>query len=213
LCRTLAGVPGRHARLTEHPEPVDTASAAAAEAAAAATDAPPAAAHATAPDATALSTSRPLQTLPRGGIGGLYTRFEHLVHELGKFGIVGAVAYAVDLAIFNGLLSAGLEPLTSGTVSMAVAATVAFIGNRFWTWRDRERSGLHREYALYFTFNLGGLIIALTCLAISHYGLGAIWPVFTSQLADNVAKNLVGTALGTMFRFWSYRRFVFRSVR
>jgi hypothetical protein len=33
--------------------------------------------------------------------------------------------------------------------------------------------------------------------------------VFTSLLADNVSANLVGAALGTLFRFWSYRRFVF----
>jgi hypothetical protein len=30
-----------------------------------------------------------------------------------------------------------------------------------------------------------------------------------SPLADNISGQLVGTALGTLFRFWSYRRFVF----
>ena len=47
-------------------------------------------------------------------------------------------------------------------------------------------------------------LIALTCLFISHYALG-----FTSRLADNIAANGIGLALGTMFRFWSYRRWVF----
>ncbi len=32
-----------------------------------------------------------------------------------------------------------------------------------------------------------------------------------SQLADIISANVVGMALGTMFRFWSYRRFVFRT--
>src|SRR5262245_23165079 len=32
---------------------------------------------------------------------GVYTRFEHLFHELGKFGVVGIIAYAVDISIFN----------------------------------------------------------------------------------------------------------------
>jgi putative flippase GtrA len=95
---------------------------------------------------------------------------------------------------------------------MAVAATAAFIGNRFWTWRDRERSGLRREYTLYFIFNAIGLLIALACLAISTYGLGAIWPVFTEPLAENVSKQIVGGALGTVFRFWSYRNIVFRTA-
>jgi putative flippase GtrA len=147
------------------------------------------------------------------GWRGLYARFGHLLHELSKFGTVGAVAFVVDVTIFNVLLSKfGVETLTAGAISTAVSATVAFVGNRFWTWRDRERSGLHREYTLYFLLNAGGLLITLSVLALSHYGLGAIWPVFTGRIADNVAKNLFGTALGTFFRFWSYRRFVFRAV-
>jgi hypothetical protein len=49
-------------------------------------------------------------------------------------------------------------------------------------------------------------------LAISHYGLGQIWPALQSKLADNISGQLIGTALGTLFRFWSYRRFVFRGT-
>jgi putative flippase GtrA len=30
-----------------------------------------------------------------------------------------------------------------------------------------------------------------------------------SGLADNVSANVVGTILGTLFRFWAYRRWVF----
>ena len=50
-----------------------------------------------------------------------------------------------------------------------------------------------------------GLLIALTCLAVSHYLLD-----FTSRLSDNIAANVVGLVLGTTFRFWSYRRWVFQ---
>lgn len=143
-------------------------------------------------------------------VGALLGRFEHLIRELGKFGIVGVVSYAVDLSVFNIALTGGVEPLTAKTISTVIAATVAFLGNRFWTWRHRERSGLGREYALYFIFNVVGLGIGLACLAISHYGLGGGWPVFRTRLADNISANVVGMALGTLFRFWSYRRFVFR---
>jgi putative flippase GtrA len=140
----------------------------------------------------------------------LLDRFGHLLHEIGKFGAVGVVAYVVDLGLFNLLVGAlGVERLTAKTLSTIVAATVAFIGNRFWTWRHRERSGMAREYALYFFFNAAGLGISLGCLAVSHYVLGAVWPVFKTLLADNVSANLVGAALGTVFRFWAYRRFVF----
>ncbi|WP_433083364.1 GtrA family protein [Dactylosporangium sp. CA-052675] len=134
----------------------------------------------------------------------LYARFEGLVREAGKFGTIGLITFLIDTGVYN-LLWGPLNTLVAGTISMAVAATCAFIGNRFWTWRDRARTDLRREYALYFLFNLVGLVIALSCLGISHYVFG-----FTSQLSDNIAKNGVGLVLGTLFRFWSYRQIVFR---
>jgi hypothetical protein len=41
-------------------------------------------------------------------------------------------------------------------------------------------------------------------LVLSHDLLG-----LTSRLADNISANVVGLALGTLFRYWSYQRFVF----
>jgi putative flippase GtrA len=154
------------------------------------------------------------QTEPAGPglLAALWQRFGHLVHELGKFGVVGSSTFVLDLTISNLLLNV-LGPFWSATVSMSVAATVAFLGNRFWTWRHRERSGLHREYVLYFAFNLGGLLISLACVWLTWSVLGHFWPAtFHSRLAYNVAKNGFGMALGTFFRFWSYRKFVFPEV-
>ena len=39
---------------------------------------------------------------------------------------------------------------------------------------------------------------------MSHYVLD-----LRSPLADNISANGVGLVLGTLFRFWAYRRFVF----
>lgn len=147
---------------------------------------------------------------PAAAARRLVARFQHLIREVGKFGIVGAVAYVVDFGLYNVLLAGQWETLTAKAAATAVAATVAFIGNRFWTWRHRERSGLAREYGLYFFFNAVGLGIGLACLAISHYGLGHLWPaVFQNTVADNISSLGIGMVLGTIFRFWSYRRFVF----
>ncbi|MEV1285800.1 GtrA family protein [Micromonospora sp. NPDC049679] len=148
--------------------------------------------------------------LKQGLLHALRDRFGHLFQELGKFGTVGGISFIVDITLFN-LFRSGLdmEVLAAKTLSTIVAASVAFVGNRFWTWRHRERSGLGREYLLYFVFNAIGLGIGLGCLAISHYGLGSAWSSFQTPLADNIAANVVGVALGTLFRFWAYRRFVF----
>jgi putative flippase GtrA len=106
-----------------------------------------------------------------------------------------------------------IESLVAKTISTVVAATIAFLGNRFWTWRHSERSNPARQYAMFFVLNGVGLGIALGCLGVSRYGLGAIWPgVFHTALADNIASFVVGMGLGTLFRFWSYRRFVFTNT-
>jgi putative flippase GtrA len=140
---------------------------------------------------------------------GLRVKLRALVREVGKFGTVGGISFAIDLAIFNVLLHAGVETLAAKTISTVLATTVAFAGNRFWTWRDRAHKHMARQYTTFFVLNAIGLGIGLSCLAISHYGLGQIWPALRTPLADNISGQLVGTAIGTLFRFWSYRRFVF----
>lgn len=141
----------------------------------------------------------------------MYEKFSKEIHELGKFGVIGAIAFVVDTIIFNiGLTTFDGQWLPAAVISTIVSATVAFIGNRFWTWRGRSSSGLHREYVLYAVFNVIGLLISLACLLVSRDLLGAWQPaVFHTRLADNIAKQGFGLVLGTMFRFWAYRRFVF----
>lgn len=133
----------------------------------------------------------------------LETRVRALFSELAKFGLVGLLSLGVDLLVFNVVLHLTDKPLTSKVVSTVIAATNAFFLNRHWSFKHRERTGLRREYALFAFLNAVGLAISLTCLGISHYVLG-----FESRLADNIAANGVGLVLGTTFRFWSYRRFV-----
>ena len=130
--------------------------------------------------------------------------------ELGKFGVIGLVAYIIDLTIFNVLRFAGGEgplydkPLTAKVISVLAATTFAYFGNRHWTFKDRSRSSFRRQYTLYFVFNAVGMIISLSCLWVSHYLLG-----FESALADNISANVVGLVLGTVFRFWGYHNWVF----
>ncbi len=142
---------------------------------------------------------------------GLPPAARRLVHEVAKFGTVGLVALVVDVGTFNLLRFAGGEgplygkPLTAKVISVVLATIVAYLGNRFWTYRNRRHNGYLREYVLFFVFNAIGLAIALTCLWISHYKLG-----LTSPLADNISANVIGLVLATSFRFWAYRTYVFQ---
>lgn len=148
-----------------------------------------------------------------GRVIDLYRRVENLVHEVMKFGIVGSFAFVIDVGLFNLLRYAGGEgplhdrPLTAKTISVVVATTFAYFANRHWTYRHRARSGLAREYVLFFAFNGIGLGIALACLGFTHYVLG-----LTSPLADNISANVIGMGLATVFRFLAYRTWVFRAL-
>lgn len=128
-----------------------------------------------------------------------------LYREMVKFGIVGAVAFVVDMGSFNilrhGLLSH--KPTTATIVSAILGTTVAWIGNRMWTFRHRRNRPAHHEAALFVGTNALAMGIQVGIVALTHYALG-----FQSVQADNVAK-LTGIALGTLFRFWAYRNFVF----
>lgn len=135
----------------------------------------------------------------------LYDRFEHLVHEFTKFGLIGAIALVVNVVVFNVLRSELPSKVIVATVaSTAVATLVAYFGNRYWTYKDRDSIGRHREMVLFFVVNGVAAVIEIICVAVSHYGMG-----FHTTLDDNVAKYVAGVPLGMVFRLWTYRTFIF----
>lgn len=151
----------------------------------------------------------PFSAIDRVLLDPLRAGLHVVARELLKFGIVGAVALVVDVGLFNLLRYGGpglLEdkPLTAKAVSVSVATVVAWVGNRYWTFRRRRRASARRELALFVVMNGAGMAIALACLGVSHYVLG-----FTGPVADNVSANVVGLVLGTVFRFVAYRQWVF----
>ena len=131
--------------------------------------------------------------------------------ELVVFAVVGLTGYVIDVGLFNLLRFAGdpgilqEKPITAKALSVLAATLVTYAGNRHWTWRHRIRGPVRREAWLFAAANVGGFVISAGCLAVSHYLLG-----LDSALADNVSANGVGLVLGTAFRFWTYRTYVFR---
>src|SRR5262245_19755726 len=101
-----------------------------------------------------------------------------VVREAIKFGAVGAVAFVVDVTVFN-LLRFGLgdggplehKPLTAKVISATCATIVAWLGNRIWTFRHRRQLRAHHELALFVLFNAIGMLISVACLWFSHYVL------------------------------------------
>ena len=133
--------------------------------------------------------------------------------ELLSFGVVGTIAFVIDVGTFNLLVHVHLagatpplggHPVTGKIISSALATLFAYFGNRNLTWRGLSTHSIHHEITLFVIFNVIAMGIAGLCLAISRYAFG-----FDSLLADNLSANVVGVGLGTLFRFWSYRKWVF----
>ncbi|HEX5566831.1 MAG TPA: GtrA family protein [Streptomyces sp.] len=135
-------------------------------------------------------------------------RLRRLRREAAKFGAVGAVGFLVNVVVFNLCIHGlGLAPVRSGVLATVVAIGTNYLGNRYWTYRHSDKRRIHREAGLFLLFSGIGLVIENGALAVSHYGLQ-----LTSPLADNIAKNVVGLGIATVFRFWSYRTWVFRGA-
>ncbi|HEU5487121.1 MAG TPA: GtrA family protein [Microlunatus sp.] len=142
----------------------------------------------------------------------LWDRVSHLGPEAVKFGIVGLTGVAVQFVVFNVLRFAGPDgagvlapkPITAQVLAIAAATVITYLGNRYWTYQHREKGNPWREMPIFLLLNGIAIAIGAACLAVSHYLLG-----LTSPLADNLSGNVIGLGLGTLFRFWSYRKFVF----
>jgi putative flippase GtrA len=136
--------------------------------------------------------------------------WDKLVRYALKFGVVGLVGYVVDVGIFN-LLRVGFshvppfnEPFVPKIISVAVAIAITWFGNRYWTFREHRRKNYLLELLEFGAVAIGGLLIGLLCLFVSHSILG-----LTDPLSDNISGNVVGLLLGTAFRFLLYRFWVY----
>lgn len=138
-----------------------------------------------------------------------------LLQQFARFGVVGGVGLVVDFGVFNLLRATVFDPdrihegpVFAKIISTVLAIIVNWIGNRTWTFREHRGPQLWREGVEFGIVSVGGMLIGLLCLFVSHYVLG-----YTSVLADNISSNVIGLALGTAFRFALYRLWVFSPRR
>ena len=130
--------------------------------------------------------------------------------EFTQFLTVGLGSYVVDVGLFNLLAYSGIvtlpgdAPMVAKTISVIVSIIFSWAMNRLWTFRNKSDKSKGREFVLFILVNIGGLLLALGSLGVSRFVLG-----FDSQLADNIAANVVGLVLGTAFRYVCYRYIVF----
>jgi putative flippase GtrA len=136
--------------------------------------------------------------------GSLTARIRRVMPELIKFGVVGGLGSVIDLGGAAVLNSDHASPITAKAISVTAATVFTYLGSRFWTFRHREnQASVTREAVLFIVLNVVGLIIAEAVIGIVTYVMG-----LRGTLEYNAA-SVIGTGLGTIFRFYAYRKWVF----
>jgi putative flippase GtrA len=129
-----------------------------------------------------------------------------LAREMVKFITVGGAGVLVNLLTFNFLRHATSLPVVrASAVATLVSIAFNYLGFRYFTYRDRDKSRCSREMTLFLLFSAAGLVIENGVLYAATYGLG-----WDGPLQSNTFKFL-GITAASVFRFWSYRSWVFRT--
>ncbi|MFC0039118.1 GtrA family protein [Actinomadura rayongensis] len=145
-----------------------------------------------------LQRSRPVKTVKT------LSDYRTFARELLTFGFVGFLGTVITIGGANVLRHVlGGGPLTSVIVPTVVSTITSYLLNRHWTFRHRDSDGTGREFALFFGLNGVGMVIQVLCTGFTYYVL---------NLHGSVSYNAAlvgGMALGSWFRYWSYRKWIF----
>jgi len=125
-----------------------------------------------------------------------------LLKEIAAFGVVGAVGFVVDVGLYNLFFSHG--QIIAKCISTLCATAVTYFGNRYFSFSHRARTGIGRETSIFLGINVITLLFSLAVIGVFEYPLH----LKHHRLGMNVV-NIATIGLGTLFRFWSYKRFVF----
>jgi putative flippase GtrA len=130
-----------------------------------------------------------------------------VLREVAEFGAVGGAGLLVNLVVFNVVRHlTDLPVVRASVVATVVAIVFNYIGFRYFTYRDRDKSGRTKELTLFLLFSAVGLVIENGILYTATYAFG-----WDSSLQSNIFK-FVGIGIATLFRFWSYRSWVFKTL-
>ncbi len=144
-------------------------------------------------------------------------QLRRLSGEVARFSAVNVVATVVAVFLFNmlvhglrGWFDGPLNPHPIGAYLLAnsVGMFVSYFGSRHYAFRHRHVAGPGGGMLRYVGINLASFVIPVTCLWVTRHVFH-----WDSIYADNMSGNVVGALLGNAFRFWAFRRFVFKTPR
>ncbi|GAQ55495.1 GtrA-like protein [Streptomyces acidiscabies] len=141
------------------------------------------------------------------GSTGHASGLRRVSREVAKFGAVGGAGLLVNLAVFNLVRHVtDLQVVRASVIATVVSIVFNYVGFRYFTYRDRDKSGRTKELTLFLFFSVIGMVIENGVLYVATYSFH-----WDSPLQSNIFK-FVGIGIATLFRFWSYRTWVFKTL-
>ncbi|MFF4341526.1 GtrA family protein [Kitasatospora sp. NPDC001540] len=137
----------------------------------------------------------------------LLQRLHGLSAEAVGFALIGASGVVVNFGLFwilNNVV--GLALLRSNIAATVVAIATNYLGYRYWLYRDRDAASRKREITLFLLFSGVGMLIETGTLGFTQYVLGL------DTSFERLGGKFLGLVVATVFRFVSYRTWVFKAM-
>jgi putative flippase GtrA len=117
--------------------------------------------------------------------------------ELGRFALVGASGYVVNLAVFSLVVHAlGMGHRTGATLAFLVAVTNNFAWNRTWTF-GVDAGRMHTQALRFLVVSVGGFLVNLGLLEVLVAGGMPELPAQAIAVAVVMPLNFIGNRLWT----------------
>jgi putative flippase GtrA len=128
-------------------------------------------------------------------------------HPFIRFGLVGAAGYVVDAAVLAlGIDQLGLDPYRGRALSIAVAMTATWLGNRYFTFAERRARGSLSAIAQEGLKFAGANLIGA---AVNYAVYAALVAWAAAPFSNLFLAQVIGVLAGLVFNFTLSRTLVF----
>ncbi|MGF3055998.1 GtrA family protein [Microbacterium sp. YY-01] len=140
-------------------------------------------------------------------------RLRRLVGVGSRFLIVGAVSTVIEVGVFNLLAFVfGWGVVSAKIVASLVALINAYIGNREWAFRGRDRRGRTSEIVLFLAVNLACTVFGAALVWAGVEGCRMLLGSEPGVVLVNII-NLASIVIVVLVRFVLYHKVVFRVTK
>lgn len=140
-------------------------------------------------------------------------RLQRLASVGSRFLVVGGISTLIEVGVFNLLVYAmGVDVVWAKIIASLVALINAYIGNREWTFRHRDRRGRLSEMVLFIIVNAVCTGLGALLLWVGVLGAEAVLGRDAGPVVVNVV-NLASIAIVVVIRFLLYHGIVFRAAK